>query len=388
MIKFLTAYTREIDDPEKAVREIQEKLDFQKKGLEHSAALLFCYTDFISSGVMEAVSNSLPCEVLGCTSQYFALNSAEDEIMLIVTVLTSDDTEFATGLSEALTPDNANDQIRALYQKIASVSAAAPSLIFAIQPTMLTLGGDVMSAALDQVSGGKIPVFGTCAIDVAQKIRSPKIMYQGRAYADRMALLFFKGPVRPRFFASLFPEQFFLTQDAVITGVSGNLITTINNTPAASFLEDLGLLQSNFLKVTPAIPLVIHYIDGSSRQVVILSDITPEGAVISNRNVRVGGVLKLGAITADHILESVKVLVRDIKQNGNGEGLFMFSCFMRTVATGGNSMAEIEAIQKEFAGSPQPYVLCYSGGELCPQYTEAGGMRNRFYQYALIACQL
>jgi hypothetical protein len=261
-------------------------------------------------------------------------------------------------------------------------------MIFAIQPTMLTLGGDVLSAALDQASGGKIPVFGTCAIDMAQKIRCPQIMYQGRAYGDRMALLFFKGPVQPRFFASLFPEQFFLTQDAVITGVSGTRITTINNIPAASFLEDLGLLQGGPVKITSAIPLVIHYIDGSSRQVVILSDITPEGAVISNRNVRVGGELKLGAITADHILESVRVLVRDIKQNGNGAGLFMFSCFMRTVATGGNSMAEIGEIQKEFAGFPQPYILCYSGGELCPQYTEAGGMRNRFYQYALIACQL
>jgi hypothetical protein len=54
---------------------------------------------------------------------------------------------------------------------------------------------------------------------------------------------------------------------------------------------------------------------------------------------------------------------------------------------GGNSTAEIELIQKELAGFPAPYLFFYSGGEFCPQYTESGGIVNRFYQYALVACQ-
>ena len=387
MITFLTAYTREADDPEKAVGEIREKLNLEINGRAHSAALLFCYPDFIESGVMEAVCQSLPCEVLGCTSQYFALPGAADEIMLTVTVLTSDDVEFMTGLSEALNPENAGDQVRALYQKTAAAFSVQPSLIFAMQPKMSNMGGDLLSSALYRVCGGT-PVFGTCAINANQNIRIPQIMYQGKAYFDRMALLLLKGPVKPRFFASLFPEQSVLAQDAVITAASGNQIISINNVPAASFLGELGLLQNNSLEVTPAIPLIIDYPDGKSRQVLVLSDVTPEGTVIGSLNVRIGGVLNIGAITADYVLESAQTLIRHIKQDGNSAGLFIFSCFMRTVILGGNSMAEIELIQKELAGFPAPYLLCCSGGELCPQYAESGGMRNRLYQYALIACQL
>jgi hypothetical protein len=387
MITFLTAYTREADDPEKAVRDIREKLNLETGGRAHSAALLFCYPDFIESGVMEAVCKSLPCEVLGCTSQYFALPGAADEIMLTVTVLTSDDVTFVTGLSDTLSPENSDDQVRALYQKTAAVFTGQPSLIFAMQPKMPNIGDDLLASALDRVCGGA-PVFGSCAINANQKIKAPKIIYQGKAYLDRMALLLLKGPVKPRFFASLFPEQSVLAQDAVITAASGNQIISINNVPAASFLEELGLLRNNSLEVIPAIPLVIDYHDGTSRQVLVLSDVTPEGTLKGSLNVRIGGVLNIGAITADYVLESAKTLIRHIKQDGNNAGLFIFSCFMRTVILGGNSMAELELIQKELAGFPAPYIYCCSGGEFCPEYTESGGTRNRLYQYALIACQL
>ena len=54
---------------------------------------------------------------------------------------------------------------------------------------------------------------------------------------------------------------------------------------------------------------------------------------------------------------------------------------------GGNSREEIELIQKELGDFPNPYLFLYSGGEICPQYTNSGEIVNRYNQYALIACQ-
>jgi len=46
--------------------------------------------------------------------------------MLTVTVLTSDDTEFATGVCGPLTAENAEDSIRALYQETAASLSGKP----------------------------------------------------------------------------------------------------------------------------------------------------------------------------------------------------------------------------------------------------------------------
>jgi len=383
MIKLLTAYTYEADNPVKAIKEIQNRLNIKEKQLAHSVALIFCHIEFIESGVAEAVCKSLPFDVLGCSSQYFALHEAADEIMLTVAVLTSDDTEFVTGVSEPLTKDNAEGCIRSLYQKTAASLDAEPALIFVFPPTMLSLTGDVMTAALDRACGG-IPVFGAVALDIAIQIRSPRTMYQGAAYSDRMALLLFKGPVKPRFYSVLYPEKSYFVHDAVITGAEGNRIITINNEPAVSFIKEMGLLQSDEQGFVMAIPLVIGDHDP---RVIVMHGIGPAGEIICSVSVQVGAVLNIGAITANNVLESAKTLVQDIKKNGTGAGLFIFSCFLRNVVLGGNSREEIELIQKELGDFPNPYLFLYSGGEICPQYTNSGENVNRHYQYALIACQ-
>jgi hypothetical protein len=400
MIKLLAAYTREADDPAKAVGEIQEQLNFEKERLANSMALLFCHNDFLVSGVAAAVSESLPCEVLGCTSLYFALLpsgnppdtapdaalNAADEIMLTVAVLSSDDTEFAAGLSGPLTIEDAETRIHAVYRETAA-ALGEPSMIFALLPLMLDLSGDIVLSLLDHACGG-IPVFGTCAMDVDQQTRDPKIIFRGKAYNNRVALLFLKGPVKPRFFSSTFPEQFVFAQDAVITGVDGQRIISINNAPAVSFLEETGLMQEGKFRDSATIPLLVDYHDETAPEVFIIRDISPEGALICSRKMRPGGILNIGATTADYVLESAKSLIRKIKETGNDRGGFMFSCFMRNIALGGNTMEEIKLIQKELAGFPGTCLFCYSGGEICPQYTKSGGTKNQFYQYALIACQL
>ena len=385
MIKVLSAYTYELDDSEKAVQEILSQLDLQNSLLKNSAAMLFCHINFIEMGVMEKICKNLPFDVIGCTSLYFAVSAPADkegDIMLTVTVLTSDDTEFAAGVCEPLSPENAEDSINALYQKTASSLSGAPSFAFAFPPTLFHLTIDIMTAALDKACGG-IPVFGTVALDIGAHIRSPKTIYRGAAYADRMALLLFKGPVKPHFIFRRFPEGDSLAQDAVITRVNGAEIISINNEPAASFLREIGLIQGSF---SQAIPLVIADSDGNNQEVVVVQKITDEGTLICGRHIPVGGILNIGAITADYVLESAKTLIHEIKKDESRFSIII-SCFLRTIVLGG-AAAEVNLVRQELGNSPGGYLYLNSGGELCPRYVKSEETVNQALQYAVVACQL
>jgi hypothetical protein len=308
-------------------------------------------------------------------------------MMLTVTVLTSDDMEFATGICEPLTAKNAEDNISALYRETAASLDGTPSLVFAFPPTMLNLTVDVMTAALDRACGG-LPIFGTLALDMHVHIRSPQTIYNGAAYNNRIALLLFKGPVTPRFFFLRFPETSSLAQDAVITGADGPKLISINNRPAASFLREVGLLHDEKDAYTHAIPLVVENGNGTNPEVVVVQDIDSSGTLICGRHISVGGILNIGAITKDHVLDSAKTLIQEIKKIEGGAGLFIFSCFLRTVVLGGGAVAEVELIQRELNNYPGSYLYLNSGGELCPMYTKYGKTANQALQYAIIACQL
>jgi len=404
MIKILNAYTQELDDSGKAVREILETLDIKNSLLKNSVALLFCHVNFIETGITEAVSKSLPFDVLGCTSRYFGLPvkttagggtssveaSIEGGVMLTVTILTSDDIKFSAGISGPFNEKNVEECVKDLYQRMSH--GEPPSLVFAFPPTMLNVPADIMAASLDRAAGG-VPVFGSVALDMSTHIQHPRTFYKAGSgspaecgiYNDRMALLLFRGSVKPRFFHSSFPENSILSWDAVITEAAGHRIISINNRPALAFLKDQGFLQDGTHDVM-VYPLVVEYPNGETN-VVVIQDLGPDGQLICSMNVQTGGSLNIGAITADSVLESAKSIAQELKKNGDGSGFFMFSCFLRNMVLGGSSKEELEMVQRELDGYSGSWLFINSGGELCPGYTENGETVNKFHQYALIACK-
>jgi hypothetical protein len=389
MLKILSAQSREPWDPDEMVRGIMGQLDLEGGLLKNSAGLLFCHTEFIKSGAAAALCKSLPFETMGCSSQCFALSGAEDEILLSLTVLSSDDTEFAPVLSEPVTED-AEARVEAAYRKAAASLSAAPALIFSLQPALAGPGGDVILSALDRAAGG-IPIFGGCAMDADINIRDPVTIFRGAAYPDRAALLLMAGPLKPRFFSALCPGKTIYSQASVITGVRDNLILSIDNLPVPVFLKRLGILKNNIPGILPAIPLIVDYGGGSKPETLIARGLSPEGALVCSRKVRAGATLNLAAISAQFVLESAAALCGNIMAAGDGEPapsvMFAFSCFSRNM-TLGDPMEEIGEVQRGLKNFPAPYVFCYSCGEICPQDTAAGERVNQFHQYALTACLL
>jgi len=399
MIKVLTVKTQELDNCEMAVRDILNQLDMENNLLKNTVGLLFCHVKFIEMGIVRPLCDKLPFDVLGCTSMFFAMSApatmaagadtpaGEGDIMLTLTVLTSDDIEFATGVSEPLTETNAEECINAMYQKTAASLSGDVDLIFAFPPTLFKLPIDIMAAILDRACGG-IPIFGTVALDVEIRVRNPHTIYRGAVYTDRITLLLFKGPVKPRFFSLHFPVKSVLAQDAVITRAEGPRLISINNEPAASFLIELGLIQDYQGSFPPAIPLVIEGAGGARPEVAVVQTIDPDGTLICGRHIPVGGILNIGAIGANYVLESARTLFRNIKDSGGGTWLFVISCFLRAVVLGEGSTAELAVLREELDSFSGSWLYVNSGGELCPELTESGETENRGLQYAIIACQL
>ena len=389
MMKLITAYTYELNNHEKARQDIHSQLDLKNNLLKNSAALIFCHAKFNETGVSNTVSESLPFAAVGCTSQNFALSSGPGvpavtgEILLAVTVFTSDDIEFAAALSDPLCGGNAEDAVQSMYKNAVS-SFGESSLIFAFFPTMADMTSDILADALYRVCG-ETPVFGSVALDMEITTRNPATLFNGHSYNDRAALLLVKGSIKPKFFSFLFPGKSVVTEDIIITAASGNRITAINNKSAVSFIESLGLLKDgNF---TPAIPLIVENPGGAGSMPVIIYGIDGETLVCS-RKIQVGGSVGVGMVSRDKVAETMDALIRDIKQEQSGENLFIVSCALRFLALEGSPATELDSLQQNLKDFPGRYLYISSAGEICPSLMPSGKTINGLHQYALVAVKL
>jgi hypothetical protein len=380
----LTVHTFEIEDADAAVRDIHEQLQNQGGLLKNTVGLLFCYLDFIKSGTAEAVSKALPFDTLGCTTLGAAMPGAMGDIILSLTVLTSDDVEFHTGLSEPLIEDEEARIVKA-YRELAASLRDPPSLIFIITPTLNNLAGDVVVNVLDRESRGA-PIFGDCALDADTKTRTPKTIYKGTAYADRMPILLFSGNLAPQFFVNSVWEYNIYTQKALITEAEGNRMISVNHIPAAEYMRKIGLITEARLDMLFVFPLAIGAGDDAPSKLFIIYTINDDGSLTCSANTPVGSTIYIGSPSSGEVINSAKNITGAVKKTG-GEATLIFSCFSRSVILT-NPRDEMDAVQEEFKDSTLPYVFVYSGGETCPVYSEKGCIVNQYHNFVIVSCVL
>jgi hypothetical protein len=307
------------------------------------------------------------------------------EDMLAVAVLTSDDVEFSAGVSETLTMDM-EERIAALYRKAAASLAAAPSLLLAFNSRLTDFLAEIVVSVLDRLSGGA-PLFGTIALDMDTTVRSPKVIYNGAAYADRLVVVLLSGDVRPRFFIDSIPEKKAHSQQAVITAAEGNRMISVNNMPTVTYMERIGLINDDMVELLYAFPLLIDNHDGEKPRPYIITGVGSDGSVFCGNSIRPGSTLNIGSPLREDVLATAANVVGLAGQEQDRNGLLIFSCFSRNVALV-DSQDEMILVQKLMADSSLPYMFLYSGGELCPYHRADGRMSNRFHQYSIVSCIL
>jgi hypothetical protein len=385
MIRTLTASTKNIDDHEAAVAELKAQLDMEHKLLKNSVGLVACHYEFAESGAVKAIAAALPFDITGTISSAQGTGGDAGTLVFSLMVITSDTLSFKTVLTPSLKGTPAKT-IEESYQS--AVGDARPSLMFAFAPFMPENSGDQYVNTLTAASGG-VPCFGTLAIDDTADFCKCFMLYQGEQYRDRMSLILLYGEMNPRFYLATISENKFLDQSALITSSEGHVLKEVNGRPVVEYFEDLGLTKATETSYAmTSLPFMVDYNDGTPPVSKVFISLNENKHAICAGAMPEGSTLNIGVFDKDDVLLTSRNTLLEVEKNlQNASGVLIYSCISRGMALGSQMLAEMDLVQKEMAGKI-PYLMAFSGGEICPTRVETGGGKaiNRFHNNTFIAC--
>jgi hypothetical protein len=385
-MKMLNAWTLEADDPALAVSEILEQLDLKNRLLAQAAGFITCSYDYVETGMVKAVCEALPFEVVGCTTLTNAIDRQAGTLLLCLSVLTSDDCRFATALTSPL-GDNAHAVISETYNQAAAKLGERPGLVLAFFPMLGAVSGEFMLRALNDAAAGA-PIFGTTACDPATTDYSNSFtIHNGICSREGMSLLLISGGVHPHFVVASASEQNMFRQQAVITSSEGSVLKKINGLSVQQYLASIGLAQGEGIGGLSSMLFVVNYNDGSQPVARAVYALNKDGTAGCGGVMPEGGTLSIGRLDVDDILLTAEQALEKLQKTTGLNGIIIFPCLVRNMMLGVEPLREIEKVQSVVANS-LPWHLAYSGGEICPVYGGDGGTLNRFHNYTFIACAI
>jgi hypothetical protein len=383
------AHTKEIDDIEAAAAELLAGIRAGKPLQKHSIGLISCFADFISSGLIKELAGKLPFEIAGTTTLACADRDTMGETLLILTVLTSDELEFATGLTGIITGEDP-ELLRQAYEKAVGKRREKPALMFAFAPLLMNVSGDFFAEAWSDITGN-VPVFGTLAVDHNTDYHESHTILNGEAFRDRFVFVLVYGNIKPSFIIGGISENKVFREKGVVTASQGNQLREVNGVSVADYLTGLGLAKDDkgVIVGINSFPFILDYNDGAQPVIRVMFAITPEGYAVCGGKVPVGAALTVGSINREEILsttgETLKIALAIGENNGNKNGILIFSCVGRFFAQGFDFAAEMKRV-KDVIGGGLPFHFAYSGTELCPVYGNNGAVFNRSHNDTIIIC--
>ena len=383
MMRMLTAHTHEIDDIEAAVSEILAQLDLDNKALANSAGIITCYPDYLETGVVKALCDRLPFELVGCTTLGNATGDSMGMMMLSLTVLTSDELTFATVASGSLF-DEQKSPIAEAYKAGLDALGRPPALLIPFLPLINHVGGELLLETLSDMAGD-VPIFGTVACDQNLDYHQSHVIRNGEYFRDAMSLLLVAGNISPRFTLVSIPDAKVQKHHAIITESEGHLLRKVNDMPLLDYMQTLDLAEGGSIEGASAIPFVVDFGDGSRPAARAIYMVTEDHVAVCGGSMPVGATLAIGSIDFDDVLETTDDLLSEIRTGSQSQGALAFSCVSRNLVLGADLEAELDRYRTTLS-SHIPYHVAYSGGEVCPVYTSAGKLVNRFHNFTAVAC--
>jgi hypothetical protein len=384
MIKVFSAYTSEVDDPAAAAAEIMEQLDFENSTLKNSVGIIACHNEYIDTGVIEDLCDSLPFDVIGCTALGCGSKGRYGTELLCLALLTSDDVTFTTACTASIEKGDMEKAFEDAYNEARAKLLGDPSLIVSIIPILTELGGAIAFRTLDRVCGG-VPIFGTLSSDQTLNGEHSQTIWNGKIFQHSAAMILMHGDTQARFFVTALPEQNIQKQKAIITESDDCILKKVNGMVLLNYLKTLGLTNNGSLEASTTIPFLVDYGEWTKPVALGMYRITPEGYAVCGGEMPEGAALTIGVIDYEGIIETATNTVERVLQEDRINGILMFPCLTRSLMLSPNSMDEMEKVA-DLMGTEIPYLLCYSGGEICPVYGEDGKIHNRFHNYTFTVC--
>jgi len=382
MIKSYSAFTSEIDDVELAVSEILKQLDPEKNCLKSTVAVVVCYYEFATSGIIAELYKKLKFPIIGTTTTAISTNRGFGQLDFSILMITSDDVVFTAACSPSL-ESGLEEPFTQMYKNALSGHAENPKLIISAAPLMLNYAGDHYVAALSKISGG-VPNFGTLAIDNTANYLNSYVIFNDKVGKDFYGIIAASGNIKPKFIYASFSPEYILTQTATITGAYGNILKEVDGFPIIKYMEKIGLAENGKVKdVLHSIPFILDYGGEGIPVSRVLLSWSKDGYGICGGLIPEGTKFNLGMWDKQDVLRTTVRTIENILQNENISTLILHSCLARSYALGSEILLELETVNKTVAENI-PYIFGYSGGEICPVKNTAN--ENCFHNNTVIAC--
>jgi len=386
MLKCASVYTYEIDSPEAALSDIKAQLDKKITLLDNTVGVIMCNIEFVTGGVMKYIGENLPFDVAGVTSASQSVNDEAGEIILTLFVMTSDEIRFKAGIIDSLSDstDSTYERIKSAYEKEAKGETEQPGLAFTFIPFIYNFhSGDEYVRVWNKILP-ETPLFGTVATDDTIEFNDSKTIYNGEIKKDATSFILCYGNINPRFFTTILPEDKMLSLRGTVTKAKGNYIHEINDMTAKEFFSDAGITS---LMIT--IPLMVTSTEAADvGKVPVIRGLTAysdEGAGVLAGDVEENSTISVLSFDSDIVKATTKAEVEQIKSLPDVNGAIIFSCISRRfeLLSVNEDLAELQ-IAKNTLEQDIPFIMGYSGGEVCPVLSTAGKRINRFHNFSAV----
>jgi len=381
MYKVLTAFTEEIDDPEKAVAEILEQLGLDKNIMKNSAGIYCCPRDYYNNGTAAALEKALPFHTVGTETSGMSVSGEQSFDSLAVTVITGDDISFKR---EFFTVDNnseAEEHVKPAAARLTETEK--PKLILFLCSLNVTASVDSVSKFVSEYTGGDVPIYGYVASASTENPFDAILHTEGERYRNAFVLTAVYGNIVPEFkHVSVIKHDANVRKD-IVTKSDVNILYEVNGMPLTEYLASINLDTKKILGMI----FLLTMEDGSKTALCPYPINKETDSIPLLGNVPLGAQVSFAVCDSDEALNSSRVFAEELTENIKGaKGVLMASCILRVLALSKNT-AEFELINKAIAGKVN-YLHAIAGGEICPSHGSNGSLVNNFHNVSLTACIL
>jgi len=391
MLKCASLCTGEVDDLDLALSQILTQLSEKIELMANTAGVIMCHAEFVESGALRRVAEGLPFEVAGTTTTAQAVNGATGAMMLSVFVMTSDTVRFRVGMAESVQAE-IEGPLRCAVER-ARDGSEAPSLVLAFPPLLSGRSADEFVEAWGGILPGA-PVFGTLSVNDYPDASSGMTICGGEAAGAGYAFILCYGDLNPRFLIATLPEGNRMPHKGEVTRATANVVYEIGGRAARDYLKDVGFAATEGAS-TGAFWFVPFLVSERNRKdydgVPVLRGLdsfTEEGAAVFAATVEEGSFLTLLNMDADGAIAETAAKLGAVRDMPDVNGALVFSCVARhmVLVHKKNPLEELERAKDALAGAP--FLMSYSGGEICPTSIKDGAHVNRYHDYSLVALVL
>ena len=384
MVKMHVARTSEIDELDVAMEEIKSQINFSALK-KNSGGIIFCPIDFVESGLVSALCEFMPFDVIGMTSMASASEHGYGLYDLTLTVLTSDEVSFSAGMTNSIDSSTYKHEIEELYKGLRGSVQDDPGLILSFMPYIRDVSGYEVVKAMDSTVGG-IPIWGSITNSIDFNYESVHTICNGECLAAGVAMMLLNGPVNPKFIVCSIPERNIASNRAIITKSEGAVLREVNDMPILEYLKNIGLVITKENITTT--PLMVYYGDATEPVALGFYTLFDDGSVLTGGEMPVGTSFAVGSIDMEGIFESATVAIEEILAFKDSQATLLLPCITRYIMLSPDQDSELRLICEKLGASGKPFAMGYSGGEICPMAGSDGRLHNRFHNYTFCALQL